>query len=50
MENNLKLKPRGYGSRTGTERVDVSSINPPFRVINGVLVYAVHDGKKWKWS
>lgn len=43
-------KPRGNKSRTSTETVSPTKLSPPFRVINGEIVHATHDGKKWVWD
>lgn len=40
-------KSKNYKSRGATERIAVSKVNAPFRVINGEIVHLIHDGTKW---
>ncbi len=47
--SNNKVVDRGYKNTSTSETVNVNNINPPFRVINGEMVHAKHDGKKWVW-
>lgn len=46
---NNKVVERSYKNTSSSETVNVNAINPPFRVIDGKMVHATHDGQKWVW-
>lgn len=47
---NNKVVDRSYKNTSSTESVNIRGIRPPFRVIDGNIVHASHDGHKWVWS
>ena len=46
---NNAVVERNYKNTSSNESVDLSKVNPPFKVIDGKIVHATHDGEKWVW-
>lgn len=43
------MTSRKYKNTAKSERISIGQVRPPFRVINGQIVHAKHDGTKWVW-
>lgn len=46
---NNTVVDRNYKNTESSQHCHVSKINPPFKMIDGKMVHATHDGEKWVW-